>query len=88
MAINCPKIELFPSIIDALGLDQRILSTLAFDQPEENPSGLSPQFIATIQQSKRTYTFAVTAKNRSTPKVIESAMLEVIGTQPDSICFL
>ena len=77
MAINCPKIELFPSIIEALGLDQRIVSTLVFDKPEENPTGLSPDFIATIQQSTSSYTFAVTAKNRSTPKVIESAMLEV-----------
>jgi hypothetical protein len=76
MAVNCPKIELFPSIFDALGLDQKILSTLAFDQLEENPSGSTPQFIATLQQGSRTYTFVVTAKNRSTPNCIESAMLE------------
>ncbi len=76
MAVNCPKIELFPSLLDALGLKQGILSTLALQPSEQKPILTKPQFTATLQQNTTKYTFAVSAKNRSTPKNIENAMLE------------
>ncbi|MBC8522543.1 hypothetical protein H8D29_01310 [PVC group bacterium] len=76
MPINCPKIELFPSILKSLGLNQGFLSTFELNPFEGKVASTSPQFTATITQNDKTITFAVSAKNRSIPKYVDTAILE------------